>query len=120
MIVSGRGKITSLTSTSTCLTLHLDAYMGQERDSFPRVLPESPAAHGSHTGQRERCARGPRPAGERHRGRPAAAAVERRCADFKGPLAVPPVRERSYFLQQTVDAIGEEANAVTLDIGPGQ
>ncbi|MGX1975799.1 hypothetical protein [Streptomyces kronopolitis] len=32
----------------------------------------------------------------------------------------PPVRERSYFLQQTVDAIGEEANAVTLDIGPGQ
>ncbi len=27
-------------------------------------------------------------------------------------------RERSYFLQQTADAIDEEANAVTLGIGP--
>ncbi|MCL6302814.1 hypothetical protein [Streptomyces kronopolitis] len=26
----------------------------------------------------------------------------------------------SYFLQQTVDAIDEEANAVTLNVGPGQ
>ncbi|MEU0633255.1 hypothetical protein [Streptomyces sp. NPDC005989] len=40
--------IASLTSTSASLTLHLDAYMGQERYSFPehclsRLLPTTPA-----------------------------------------------------------------------------
>ncbi|MGD3112784.1 hypothetical protein [Streptomyces sp. YGL11-2] len=40
--------IASLTSSSTSLTLHLDAYIGQERHSFPehclsRLLPTAPA-----------------------------------------------------------------------------